>query len=673
MVWGFKRIACLLSASLAIAALFSATADARQVQRERIRPAFPDFSLPERQLSGKAAVDRLGTRLPDVANWYGISSDKLRSQILTDRRVRIDSKGRMFVVEELEAPLHAPTSEAQQDLMAGQLSPLDQTFLLHSRPGANRTIYLDFNGATLSNTAWNSNSGSITAKAFDIDGNAASFSDAELQRIQYIWQRVAEDYAVFDVDVTTEAPTPDRLTRSDNSDQIFGTTVLVTHNSGVYSCNCGGIAYVGVFNMTTDRYKPALVFYNMLSGDEKAVAEAISHEAGHNMGLSHDGTSASSYYMGQGSDPVTGWAPIMGVGYYKPLVQFSRGEYAGANNKEDDFAVAQSYGLPLRADDYGSTIYTASAFPGAGGTIDGVIEQAGDADVFSISANAGPFSASLSPAGRSANADLVLKLLDGSGTILATSTPQNALDASLSYQLPATGTYYLSVSSTGQGDPATTGYSAYGSVGNFRLAANYASADGSPPQAVLTASASWAIAPAGITLDASQSSDSDGTVKFYYWDFGDGTGDTTGSLQSVTKTYATPGTYNARVTVVDDKGFSSSAVQTITVVSAASVKTVSVRSINVTVKVTRTGVAKAKAVVVVVNQLGKTVSGAVVNATWGGIVSTPAALKTRVGKATFNSPPTTESGCFTLTVTGISYPGYMFNSGAAAAVNQVCR
>ncbi|WP_374330512.1 PKD domain-containing protein [Aestuariivirga sp.] len=671
MVLGIKRFARVLSVSLAIGSLFATAVEARQIVRERIKPAFPVINFAERQLGGQAAIDRLGSKLPEVANWYGTSVEQLRKQILNDHDVRIDRQGRMFVVEEMKAPLPGQTSMNQQNVLDGQLMPLDQTFLMHSRPGANRTIYLDFNGATLTGTAWNSSSSSITAKPYDIDGQPASFSDTELQRIQYIWQRVSEDYAPFDVDVTTEAPSPDRLSRSDTNDQVFGTTVLITHNSGVYSCSCGGIAYVGVFNSTTERYKPALVFYNMLGGgDEMAVAEAISHEAGHNMGLSHDGTASSAYYAGQGTDPVTGWAPIMGVGYYKPLVQFSKGEYPGANNKEDDFAVMQSYGLPLRADDYGNTIYTASAF--GGGSLDGVIEQASDVDVFSIAASAGTLTATVSPADRSPDADLMLTLMDGSGSILASANPQNQLSASVTFPIPATGTYYLAVRGTGQGDPASTGYSAYGSVGNFRLTASYTGASGSPPQAVLTASTNSGVAPAAVTLDGSQSFDSDGVVKFYYWDFGDGTGDTTGSLQSVTKTYTTPGVYNARLTVVDNQGFSSSAVQTITVVSAASVKSVTVRSINVTVKVARTGVAKAKGVVVVVNQLGKVMTGAVVNASWSGVVSTASALRTRKGKVTFNSPSSTDPGCFALTVTSVTLAGYSFVPGAMPS-SQICR
>lgn len=675
MVPGIKRFARLLSVSLAIGATLAAvsTADAKQTVRERIRPAFPEINFAQRQLSGQAAVEGLGNKLPEVAGWYGTTIDQLRKQILADHDVRIDAKGRMFVVEEMQAPLQGTTTMNQQKVLDGQLMPLDQTFLMHSRPTASRTIYLDFTGATLTGTAWNSGSGSITAKPYDIDGQPDSFSDTELQRIQYIWQRVSEDYAPFDVDVTTEEPTADRLSRSDTNDQVFGTTVVITNNNGVYSCTCGGIAYVGIFNSTTDRYKPALVFYNMLAnGDEMAVAEAISHEAGHNMGLSHDGTSKTAYYAGQGDDPVTGWAPIMGVGYYKPLVQFSKGEYSGANNKEDDFAVMQSYGLPLRADDFGNSIYTASAFPGAGSSVDGVIEQASDVDVFSIAAGAGTLTASVAPASRSPDADLVLTLMDGSGSILATGNPVNQLGASVTFTVPATGTYYLAVRGTGQGDPAGTGYSSYGSVGNFRLTASYTGASGNPPQAVLTASTNSAIAPAVISLDGSQSTDSDGTVKFYYWDFGDGTTDTTGSLTSATKTYSTPGVYNVRLTVVDNQGFSSSAVQTINVASAASVKTVTVKSIKVTVKVNRKGIATAKGAVVVVNQLGKVVTGAVVNASWSGVVSTVSALKTKKGKVTFSSTTSINSGCFALSVTGITLAGYTFNPGATPS-SEVCR
>ena len=676
MFMSIKRVAQIVLMPLVISSVLSTQVDAKTLKhvRERMRPAFPQITHFERQSSGQAAVNKLGARLQDVASWYGRSADGLRKELLSDRRLRVDGNGRIFVVEEMEAPVRGATAEVQKGLMEGQLVALDQTFALNSRPGSSRTIYLDFDGATLTGTAWNTNGNTITAKPFDIDGVPATFSTIELQRIQYIWQRVAEDYAPFDVNVTTQAPSVDQLTRTDLNDQIYGTTVLITDNSGVYNCSCGGVAYVGVFNDTSTKYKPALVFYNMLGGgDEKAVAEAISHETGHNIGLSHDGTSSSAYYTGQGSDPATSWAPIMGVGYYKTIVQFSRGEYANANNKEDDFAVAQSNGLPLRADDVGNAVSAASPISGSGGgTVDGVIEQAGDADVFSFTAAAGAFTASLAPASRSANADLVLTLLDASGAPLATNNPVNGMGASLSYQLLAAGTYYIEVRAAGLGDPTSTGYTSYGSVGNYRVSTSFQSG-GTPPSPVLTASASTGIAPVAITLDASQSTAVEGGVKFFYWDFGDGTVDTTGTLQTVTKTYGTSGNYTVRLTVVDDKGLSAATTQVISVAAATPVKAVSIRDLNLSLSVARTGSAKAKGDIVVVNQSGQVMRGAVVSAVWGGVVSKTAALRSsRIGKATFTSPATRIAGCYTLTITNISLPGYTVDAGSLRST-EICR
>ena len=79
-------------------------------------------------------------------------------------------------------------------------------------------------------------------------------------------------------------------------------------------------------------------------------AEAASHELGHNLYLAHDGTSSTGYYTGHGSAPVK-WAPIMGVGYYSDVTEWSKGEYAGANNQEDDLQKITVY-LPYRIDDH---------------------------------------------------------------------------------------------------------------------------------------------------------------------------------------------------------------------------------------------------------------------------------------------------------------------------------
>jgi len=462
----------LRSAALTATALLWLIQPAAAATAERT--SFPRLELAEADASGQRAIDLLGSRLDEVAAWYRRSPQAFREMLLRDPLMRLDRHGRLYAVDELEAPLIAPAEEAS---LAATATPttLDKTFKLHSLKGAKRMLYLDFNGATLTGTAWNSNGNTLTAQPFDMDGNPGTFSDAELERIQYIWQRVAEDYAPFGIDVTTQEPAADKLTRASTDDQIYGSTVVITNNSGVYNCSCGGVAYVGVFDNVGDFYKPALVFWNMLGpSGEKYVAEAISHEAGHNLGLSHDGNATSGYDTGHGSG-ATGWAPIMGVGYYQPVTQWSIGEYSSANNQEDDLAVIAANGGTLRKDDHGNT--TAKATPltvtanGVTLTVSGqgVIEQRGDKDVFSFTAGAGPVSITVSPDSRAPNLDVLAKLIDANGTLLLKSNPADALGATLSFALPAAGTYYLLIDGIGFGDPLTNGYSDYASIGQYKI------------------------------------------------------------------------------------------------------------------------------------------------------------------------------------------------------------
>jgi PKD repeat protein len=67
---------------------------------------------------------------------------------------------------------------------------------------------------------------------------------------------------------------------------------------------------------------------------------------------------------------------------------------------------------------------------------------------------------------------------------------------------------------------------------------------------------------AQVSLSGSSSTDADGTIASYAWNFGDGT---TASGQTVTKSWATPGTFTVVLTVTDDKGASGVAQHTITV------------------------------------------------------------------------------------------------------------
>jgi PKD repeat protein len=89
-----------------------------------------------------------------------------------------------------------------------------------------------------------------------------------------------------------------------------------------------------------------------------------------------------------------------------------------------------------------------------------------------------------------------------------------------------------------------------------------------PPVARLTATPSSGTAPLSVTLNASASSDPDGHVVSYSFEFGDGARVGPQSTATAQHTYAA-GTRTARVTVTDDKGATATASATVTVTQPA--------------------------------------------------------------------------------------------------------
>ena len=441
----------------------------------------PDQARPRPQdaRSGQAAIDMLGEDLPTVAGRHGMSPARLRELLLGDGTLRAEPNGSLFYVEPAEVE---DIDAVGDEPVFGGVAPLTETFALHSRPGSSRVIYLDFDGHVL-NDAWASyfkRPVGHVAAPYDTDGDPSSFSDAELATIQNVWRRMAEDFAVFDVDVTTQDPGQSAITRSGSDDTNFGTRVAFSSDAMKSTCSCGGVAYVGVFDNTSshDAYQPAWVF---TTGAHNA-AEAGSHEAGHTLGLSHDGTRTTGYYQGHGD-----WAPIMGVGYYEAITQWSKGEYSGANNTEDDFAVMRSNGIAAIVDDHGgATAPTTLAGPTLAAT--GVIGSAVDLDVFQFDAGAGAVDITVAPVTEGPNLDIALTLRDANGAVVASADPASSSVSKVASGLAATivtvvpaGTYTLSVDGTGKGDPTTTGYSDYGSVGRYALTGVVPAGDGTPP------------------------------------------------------------------------------------------------------------------------------------------------------------------------------------------------
>jgi len=630
------------------------------------RPDFPAMRFADKA-RGMEAIRRLGSNLPEVAAWYRMTTEKLTNILRQDQHAWLDETGRLLFIDEFpEPPEFADSVNQGIGTSSATAYPLENTFLLHSKPGSKRTLYLDFNGHTTSGSAWSSST--IVADPFDLDGASNSFNTTEQERIQNIWKRVAEDYAPFDVDVTTEEPSADLLQRTSSSDQQYGTRVVITRNNFGVCTNCGGVAYVGVFDyysrFTPDYYQPAWVFFDALGGgDEKYVAEAISHEAGHTLGLSHDGSSSSPYYSGHGSG-ATGWAPIMGVGYYKELVQWSKGEYADANNTEDDIAVIQSHGADLKNDDAGNSLDSAVQLAGTDNgnivTINqpGLIERDSDVDYFSFVTDGGALQVDVTPADLSPNLDVSLELLDVAGITVVSSNPPDSLGAGLSMEVPA-GTYFIKVDGVGKGDPSN-GYSDYGSLGNYVISGSYSTAAAVPPVAVATASVSEGLAPLAVDFNSAGSTDADGTIVEYFWDFGDGN---TSTDANPAHTYNPVGTFTSVLTVTDSQGLKASDSLTITTMQDPASSAIHVDNIVLSYK-RRARNYQCLAEVTIKNSNGGLVSGANVSGLWSGVTSssTVSAATDTSGVARLTSPSTRSTGTCTFTVSDVTWSGATYDA-----------
>lgn len=442
-----------------------------------IEPGFPAEIRLMHDMQGWEAIEALGTRLPEVAAFYGKTPEQLQEQLKADHCLKVNRRGELFYA----CPLHAapnptePSNESAASVASigpTDIGPFDtsQAFLLHSRPGASRVIYLDFDGHT--DTTPGGWEDGAYAPVYNISGNStAIFEDDERIQIIQIWQRVAEDYAMYDIDVTTEEPGVERLRKTSTSDAQFGMRCCIGGSGSLwYGANVGGVALTGSFDAGQD--VPCWVFPVGGTGfNAKNVADAASHEVGHTLGLAHDGIEGvTGATTGQGN-----WAPIMGVSYSKPITQWDKGEFTSASNTQDDLAVMLTQGAVYRPDDHGGTTATATKLSADSNSasVSGVIERNTDLDFFRIDAVTGSLVCNIKPAPSGANLRLEVKLYDSAGTLLQTATSADVSgvnngtqQVTLTRSVTA-GVFYVSVDGIGNGDPLVTGYSDYGSLGQY--------------------------------------------------------------------------------------------------------------------------------------------------------------------------------------------------------------
>jgi hypothetical protein len=458
--------------------------------------------LPE-PMRGQAAVAALGGRLTAVAARNGTTGRELAAHLREDRTLWVDQCGALMFVDEVPAEVTAGDAAVADGAVAPQwpatIAPAD-AFVLHSRPGSARVLYLDFDGHLVSGTSWNSlyGLGDWTAPAFSTDADPTTFTDAERAIVIDVWRRVAQDYAPFDIDVTTQDPGQEAITRTGSTDDQFGARVLITPDATQSQCGCGGRAYVDVFDITSRhaQYQPAWVYPQALSNSSKYIADAASHEAGHTLGLSHDGTTTSSYYGGSG-----GWGPIMGAPYSQAVTQWSDGSYPSGNNVQDDVAVIAGNGAPAVADDAGAT--PGDAVPLAlPATVAGLVNSKSDVDVYSVSTGAGSLTVTAAPYWPGPNVDLAVTVTDATGAVVASAAPsydatkvQASLSASVAVVVPE-GTYSVAVEGIGNGIVGSAGEGDYGSAGWYTLTASSTNPYTPPPTQTPTSDPTTSSPPA---------------------------------------------------------------------------------------------------------------------------------------------------------------------------------
>ena len=342
-----------------------------------------------------------------------------------------------------------------QDQSSNYIPPYQNGVVsLQSLPGSKAVMLLDFFGG--STPTW----GGVTYPKPSVSTS----------QIKDLWKRVAEDYIPFNINVTTDIKIFEAAPATSKQRVVF------TPSTSAVGAGAAGVAYIGSWNWGSDT-----VCWSIYTSG-KSGGEVGSHEAGHTLGLGHQGTSSSGYYGGHSGSGTTGWAPIMGAGYYQPVVQWAKGEYNDANNTQDALNIidANNNNVADRTDDTGNTLATArpldlfanitnNAFA------EGVIETTSDTDAFSFHTEGGPVALFVYPSGDWANLAMQLTLCDSNNVVIASNNPQSSLSASLSTNVP-TGDYSVKVTGVGRNSPLTNGFSAYASLGYYAVTGTVANA-----------------------------------------------------------------------------------------------------------------------------------------------------------------------------------------------------
>jgi hypothetical protein len=457
-------------------------------------------------LASDSWIDLSNTQGPNPLDVHDAGNTTGQGDVIANSVLGVSPNERGSVADQLNTPSDpaAPLGAILGDSPDMVVRPDAFAPALSSNPGASHTLYLNFNGDYRAEWTGKDPYGNTwtfpDVNALDHPENVimnpyertalTPLTNAQRAQITEIWARVAEDYAPFDVNVTTVDP--------GNLDNGKTLMVDIGQSNGWFTGSEGvdegksGISSIGSF---TDDY-PNVVFafveniaigygaYNDPTTPAK-VADTVSHEAGHSFGLLHhhvlnaDGTLQNEYDPGSGN-----WSPIMGdslnrdtrhtwgigmtgeVGIESMSLVFGNTPIAEYDDRqiEVDSNVLGAV-LGFRADDFGDDIASATPLNMADGTgvASGIVglrpfDPFGpvnrDVDVFSFNnAFAGQVTVRADVLGyhNGSNLNAHIELWSGD-RMIATADPYDDQGNAQLIETLAPGTYYVKLMGAGEFD-----------------------------------------------------------------------------------------------------------------------------------------------------------------------------------------------------------------------------
>ena len=248
---------------------------------------------------------------------------------------------------------------------------------------------------------------------------------------------------------------------------------------------------------------------------------------------------------------------------------FGDGSTSSSANPSHAYASEGTYTVTLTVTDNdgatdtvtSSASITASNTGGGGGDLNegDLSGSTNSTQNFSLDVPAGASNLVFAISGGSGDADLYVRFGSAPTTSSYDCRPYlNGNNETCNFASPQTGTYFVMVR-------AYSAYSGLSLTGSYEGGSS--GGNNTPPSAVIANGPFSSVTGAALQMSSAGSTDSDGSISSYQWDFGDGN---SSAGVNPSHSYSAPGTYSVTLTVTDNDGASDSATTTANITAAGS-------------------------------------------------------------------------------------------------------